>query len=375
MGDDGLATVTGDRLAARVGSEFSDIRDVIQVRLHRGELVEVLGEKEFGSEPGSGTWYKIAPPSGEFRWVFGKYVDPDYLHSGVRKAPGGHSPLVAHGPPPDRQAPVKPAGGPEDHGDQAVRPSSRDVQTAEHWSRDGARSERRSEPAAREAPVSAAAEAERVESEAPPEITNKFVEPAHDPSGTPTLRRLSPQEFQAELDEIDMELGIMLAEEPTVWKFDELVMRAEALLTEAETAVERGRARLLINRIAQSEDVKRRYDTVNGTYALTERHNRQLAELRRVRDDALPRRPLASRFDGVGRLERVVPSKLGAPRYALLDDNGDVRCYVTPAPGVNINAYVGRRIGVSGIRGYIAEKRARHVTAKHVTTLDQRWLR
>ena len=54
VGEDGLATVSGDRVAARVGSEFSDIRDVIQVRLHRGEIVEVLGTKELGGETGSG---------------------------------------------------------------------------------------------------------------------------------------------------------------------------------------------------------------------------------------------------------------------------------------------------------------------------------
>ncbi len=38
IGDDGLGTVIGDRVAARVGCEFSDIRDVIQVRLHEGEV-------------------------------------------------------------------------------------------------------------------------------------------------------------------------------------------------------------------------------------------------------------------------------------------------------------------------------------------------
>ena len=37
-----LATVTDERIAARVGSRISDTRDVIQVRLHKGETVEVL---------------------------------------------------------------------------------------------------------------------------------------------------------------------------------------------------------------------------------------------------------------------------------------------------------------------------------------------
>ena len=37
-----LATVTADLFVARVGSRMSNIRDVIQVHLHKGEVVEVL---------------------------------------------------------------------------------------------------------------------------------------------------------------------------------------------------------------------------------------------------------------------------------------------------------------------------------------------
>jgi hypothetical protein len=37
--------------------------------------------------------------------------------------------------------------------------------------------------------------------------------------------------------------------------------------------------------------------------------------------------------------------------------------------------YLGRRIGVTGIRGFIPDRGAQHVTAKHVTTLQDRTLR
>ena len=209
-----------------------------------------------------------------------------------------------------------------------------------------------------------------IASEAAVRHTNKFVDPAHNPEGTATMRRLSPQEFQAELEEIDVELSVMLAEEPTVWKLDELVLRTQSLIAEAETAVERGRVRLLAHKIAQSEDIKRRYDAVGTARAVAERQNRQLADLAETRDRARPQLASTGRFDGDGRLVRVVPAKLGAPRYALVDRKGDLRCYVTPAPGVNLNYYVGRQIGVNGMRGYLADSRAQHVTAKHVRLLD-----
>jgi hypothetical protein len=379
VGEDGLGKVTGDRVAARVGSEFSNIRDVIQVRLHQGEIVEVLGTAEVAGDAESGAWYKVAPPSGEFRWVFGKFVDPDYHQSGVRKTASDYSPLAEKRRPPTQhvvrtpsvtgepQAEARPQGT-----SRSPKPSTADVQTAEYWLASGSSAEpqastRRSRPAA--------AETRRDPREAPAPYTNKFVEPAHDPEGTPTMRRLSPEEFQAELDQIDMELSIMLAEEPTVWSLDELALRAEALRAEAETAVERGRVRLLANKIAQSADIKRRYDAVHGTRTATERQNRQLSGLVAARDRARP--PLAShgRFDGDGRLVRVVPPKLGAPRFALLDEKGSLRCYVTPAPGVNLNHYLGRWIGVNGSRGYLAKSGSQHVIAKHVSPLDTRRLR
>ena len=40
--EDNLAVVTEDGVSARVGSRFSDIREVVQVRLQKGEVVEIL---------------------------------------------------------------------------------------------------------------------------------------------------------------------------------------------------------------------------------------------------------------------------------------------------------------------------------------------
>src|SRR5688500_15204735 len=75
LGRDKIATVNGDRVVARVGSSFSDIRDVIQVRLERGEEVEVLETKTLDAAQGGEKWAKVAPVSGEFRWVLGKFLD------------------------------------------------------------------------------------------------------------------------------------------------------------------------------------------------------------------------------------------------------------------------------------------------------------
>jgi hypothetical protein len=125
-----------------------------------------------------------------------------------------------------------------------------------------------------------------------------------------------------------------------------------------------------------------RFERVKSHYATLSTFRREVDLVRRESDAAAvsppasgpiapPSRPAAAGggFDGVGRLTPVVSQKLDAPRYALVDENGEVACYVTPSAGVPLGHYVGQRVGVSGTRGYIPEQRAYHIMAQHVTVL------
>jgi SH3-like domain-containing protein len=312
-----LAVVTEEGVAARVGSRFGDTRDVVQVRLRKGEVVEVL-ESPSGDGRGS-QWYKIAPPSGEFRWVSSKYLDAEYPHDGLRRR---HA---------DNREPDPPA-------DDRVADSPR----------------------------------------------HRYREPA-DAAGESLLARsamsraISSKEFQEELERIELELTVMLIEEPTAWSFDSLWERTNTLLDQSRTAVERGRARQLANKITKFEDIKRRQEAVLAMRDHTERDSRLYARLRPRDDDdgdrSAAKMEIDGRFDGVGELREVVSAKTGAPRYALVDKSGDVRCYVTPAPGVHLQNYVGREVGVTGTRGYVIDQHASHIMARHITPLEGTMLR
>ena len=417
VGEDGLAEVTGDRVAARVGSRFSDIRDVIQVRLNRGETVRVLGQKEFKSASNSGVWYKITPPSGEFRWVHGKHVDPDYPTSGVRTSRAGRSPLLGEvktdsrrdeprllstltetkEPPPADAIPSSPEAGesdaskaesevaaerPSDPSDQVLATAEdespddqSEVKTAYHWSPTATSSPAEVVRAVPDAQTPRAG-TDRAEVQASLTHRSGLIPELNSPDGD-EVENGTPRSFRDELNELEMELSIMLAEEPTVWNFDETRLGAKSLLANAETALQRGRARALAGKIEQATDIKRRYDAVGDVIVKTERHNRQLAQLSSSRADARSKLAgqtpdsVSGRFDGVGRLARVVTPKVGSPTYALIGEDGAVTCYVTPAPGVNLHYYLGRRIGITGIRGLLTEQGARHVTAKHVVEISK----
>jgi hypothetical protein len=164
----------------------------------------------------------------------------------------------------------------------------------------------------------------------------------------------------------------MVVEEPTVWKFDDLDRRAEKALDRAQTAVERGRARLLLDRIAKFEDIKRRLDTVQQVQGATDRKNSQLVNLADARPPSgLAEVEGADRFDASGRLINVVSQRPNAPPYAVVNADRVVVAFVTPAPGVNLRPFMGRQVGVSGQRGYIPELNKPHITASRITPLDQ----
>ncbi|MBN1911646.1 MAG: SH3 domain-containing protein [Pirellulales bacterium] len=293
---DGLARIAGADVAARVGSRFNDTRDSVQVRLHEGELVELLEPKGF--DPNQKRWARIAPPSGEFRWVHRRFVDPDYPVDGVRKAPPEESPMLRH----------------------ARRPSG----SSDDWSGRGSSS------------IAA--------------------------SGTA---------FQQQLDAADLALSAMVAKNPNSWHFNALLNEAEALHEQAGTAVERGRARVLLAKIDRFADLKRRQDSVNSLLARSPRRLERTAQR--------PARPLSDptddRYDGTGRLTRVTSTKEGAPRYALVDQRGAVRYYVTPSPDLQLRHYEGRWIGVTGQRAYVYEQQTPHLTAMHVNPIDPPVLR
>jgi SH3-like domain-containing protein len=328
-----LAKINAERVAARVGSRFSDARDVIQVRLQKGELVEILQTRNESDGQGqTATWCKIAPPSGEFRWIFGKYVDPDFAHDGVRKARNNVSPIAAMNVSAGDNVPTIRA--------EAITPAPRMLS---------------------QQPAAAAADETTPTAEPAPQAAAPAMAP---------MRHYSPEEFQKELENIDLELSIMLAEETSVWNFEHLSPRANSLLETAQTAVERGRARVLANKVARFAEIKQRYDNVTNMQQDVDRRNGQLAQLSQQRADAAQAADAGQRFDGMGRLARVNTNAVGAPRYALVDANNHVLCYVSPAPGVNLQYYVGRNVGVHGVRGYMPEQQAQHVMAKHVTVIE-----
>lgn len=330
-GEGDLGVVTGDRVAVRVGTEFDDTRDVIQVRLDRGEGVRILEAREFASASDTRTWYKIAPPAGEFRWISGRNLadhdeaeaDPDDAEqSEVRQV--AHRELAGHG---------------------------------------AARRRKHREPAD---------DAEEDEAHSSDE------EPLPGPVRSFLLHRRPKTDFKEEAADLDLALSAIVAEETADWDFTILRRQADAALARAETAAERGHIRRVLRKIDNFAEIQQRYA------AVMRRSDRDAEQSRLTRrPSSLDSSPFsspssgdrASRFDGEGRLTQITTADPHTPQFALVDGSGQVTAYVAPAPGVNLRRYLNEEVGIHGTRGYLADRQARTLTARRIETLGDSRLR
>ncbi len=301
---DDLGVVTESRVVARVGSQFSSVRDVIQVRLDKDERVEILEEHNSGGQ----SWYKIAPPAGEFRWISQDLLSIEPPHDGVSRP----RPPISGDRPAHQVGQARPPTKPTE---------PQDTSTSVPWS--AGRSESLSQAVARE------------------------------PSS----------ELEVELNELEQKVSRMVAEEPTVWVFHELDSQVEALLDRASTALERGQVRRFQRKLARLKDLRQRFQDVGET---------ELAGTGDANDKPpLMLTGVDPKFDGEGVLRPVVSRRTDAPRYALVDSTGLVRSFLSPAPGLNLQPHVGSRIGVYGTRGYLPELRRPHVMVQRVSVIEQ----
>ena len=186
----------------------------------------------------------------------------------------------------------------------------------------------------------------------------------------------------------------MVAQPTVAWRIDQLEAEGQRLLSSANDVAQRDAAKGALAKIDRFAAIFRRYQWASaqgggqmaqvqsvqplaagqlpaanqpgsGTTRLAQQPNTSIQQLA-----TSPQSPASSnqpQYDAVGLLRPVVSQRPGAPQYALVNDQGQVVSFVTPAPDLNLQPYLGRRIGIVGGRGYIPEFQRAHVTrvARH----------
>ena len=322
--DGGLAEVTKDDVPSRIGSRLNDRHNAAQVRLKKGEAVEVVGEVTFNGE----NWCKIAPPAGEFRWIQASLVEkagpittPTTTSSTTsQSATSAALPASNAGAPPLLPS-TKPAG----------------INTP--------------------APANGASPAANA-SQAPPAA-----------NGTPPAAGPVASDLSHDLIAVELRLSRMAAAPTNLWNTERLERDTGQLMARAKTPAERDAVRITQDKIARFNQIARRQNQTPGN----------IAQAGQSPVTPLPNASVTTAnggpYDAVGILRPVVSRRPGAPQFALVDERGQVVSFVTTTPDLNLQPYLGHRIGVVGNRGFLPEFQRSNVTAARVTPLNDRLVR
>ena len=140
---------------------------------------------------------------------------------------------------------------------------------------------------------------------------------------------------------------------------------AQSLVDRGESTLERARAQRLLDQIEDFDSLKQRFVSLHGDPAAEVTETTAEA-------DAGQAEPLVDpRFDGTGWLFPVYSRQRVAPPYALLDDEGRIVQFISPAPGLNLHRYLRKQIGVYGEKSFAAGVNKPHVVAHRVVDLDR----
>jgi hypothetical protein len=190
-------------------------------------------------------------------------------------------------------------------------------------------------------------------------------------STTPTPYNSSPTSgtpLKSSSNAADLQLALSsaVAQPIAQWNLVPLAERARYLIEHGATAIERGQARLLLDRIEEFQNVAARSPERQANPNLVA----QGGSLAGGPSSLVPSNPnLSNRFDATGWLVPVHAAGPDQPSHAITNDAGDVLAYVSGIAGMNLDLYRNQAVGISGLRGYLPQLRAAHIQATHVTRL------
>ncbi|HTN76765.1 MAG TPA: hypothetical protein VL096_16010 [Pirellulaceae bacterium] len=382
-----VAQVIAEDVVAWIGSRVEQSADhVWQVKLEPGTQVKVVAVKRRAGQSGkpAETWYRIEPPTGEFRWIEAKQVTPD--------EPGAEPELLveAEGP-----TPADLSTKPEETLTEPVGTASVLVKRLQDTTQEIAHAVANLSDEPIGTGVEKAQFVTRAQRPEPKSTTTKPAKPdspfkvVGGDAATPRVAALdkslprdpklllsSAGPFDDRLTEVELQLSLMVAKDSRQWNLEPLRQQAEQLLASGQTTLERGRARLTLDKIAEFDALAKRS---SNSYSAV-----RTSGVEEVQEAALPTAPADAAspaaglvlpegvtYDGYGWLKPVYSAKRVAPPYALVDADGKVLQYVTPAPGLNLNRYVKKPVGIYGQKSFLTEFKANHLTASRIIDLTR----
>ena len=184
------------------------------------------------------------------------------------------------------------------------------------------------------------------------------------------------------------------------WRLNELRNQASAWIEGGGSAVVRGEARLLLERIESFESLRQRTLGLaensamlaqqamrnNATYAMQQGINPGGMDAWRASPPVVPASAVggptiwqvtnavanaSAAGDASGWLVQVHTSYPGQPEFALTDDAGNIIAYVQSSASLNLRRYLQQPVTVYGVRGYLPSLAAKQIAAERIVRMKQ----
>lgn len=208
---------------------------------------------------------------------------------------------------------------------------------------------------------------------------------SNDPEGSEDVEQFRTPEIQSALVHLTREVASPTEE----WNFSGLKTQAASWVENGSTAIVRGEARLLLERIDRFESLRQRTMgfTQNATMIAQQAIGNassaaiqqasvsptSAASLNTIPGSSGVSNAIATNTltegDASGWLVQVHTTIKGQPEFALTDDAGKVITYVQSSPAINLRRYLQQPVTVYGVRGYIPNLASKQILAERVVRM------
>lgn len=175
----------------------------------------------------------------------------------------------------------------------------------------------------------------------------------------------------SQLRSLEFSLTNEMLKQPTEWKLDELLLKAESLRDSAQSPADTQQANRLIGKLKKCKTIRSSYrDAYNDSPTANTGSERSIRGPIGTGIDSSVE--LGTNYDAHGFLNELVRDKGSIKStYVLQDSSGQITHHIAPAPGVNLHRYIGSKVGIVGKRGYHQRLNLDHVTAERVVEIQK----
>ncbi len=403
MVTDEAGRMNTDGIKAWVGTRLEQVEEPMwQVKLDEGEEVRIFGTRQWAS-PGDtlSSWYQIAPPSGEFRWIhqsdiqassntfeLGEEVSQSVLDGSSGLSSNSNNPSNEFWSSQTSSQTLTGGSNSQTLQSRSNFSSSRNSRPSNTGWRRASQPIRiannrdvlgLSSPGTANVFPSAADRPERFadsrfadvnQSPAMPildKVNGQRIPPVR--VGAAPAMMVAIGDLSDRLTELELALTKEMLNPPDQWQLVALMQQTQLVYQGSEDANEQAQAERLLNKLRNCQQLQAKMQTSGSRPISTLRSSGARMPVGSGLDRDVQ---MGNTYDAHGWLDKLVRDSGNAPAtFVIKDDTGKITHHVSPVPGLNLHRYLRQKVGVIGQRGYHQQLQLDHVTIERVVMLKK----